>query len=378
MALQVASMLDEVAFRKEWRDTISTTLNNALLSVKVSPGYSVLVTIANRNYLLDSGDGSRLSISIVPERAVAKAVAKAKARVVVHPDALKEVEDMGDNWNDFMMEKRKLQIQGDQVMFNKLHQELQSHLNSLQTKVEAAGPGMGNIMRAIDEHNQAIEKKMGQDAGSDQLSIQIANLVADAAENLPIVMNLTGWVLFSAISSMNGNMGQSNYCAANQLLDQLTFSRRTTNSDNFEANTVMWGAIGNLGMRLKAFGSQDFLALIDNTDDVLMTPREAQECLRYLVTGVAPEWVGAWKNTKEWNDANLIGWTPLRPGQNPWGGKGKGGGLSFAMSEETVATPSFHGSGKASAEASSQPSNRTRGSFQEGVFAHMAWCWTWS
>merc|ERR1719456_2247611 len=131
---------------------------------------------------------------------------------------------------------------------------------------------------------------------------------------------------------MQGNMGQANYCAANAVLDAATFSMRTSNSDNFYAVTLMWGAIGNLGMRLKAFGSQDMLALIDNTDDVLMTPMEAKDCLTYVVDGTSPEWVGAWKNTKEYNDAFMLGWAPLRPGQHAWG-KGKGGGLSFLKSD---------------------------------------------
>merc|ERR1719197_214243 len=107
---------------------------------------------------------------------------------------------------------------------------------------------------------------------------------------MPPIINVTGWILFSAISTMQGNMGQANYCAANAVLDAATFSMRTSNSDNFYAVSLMWGAIGNLGMRLKAFGSQDFLALVDNTDDVLMTPLEAKECLMHVVTGFSPEW----------------------------------------------------------------------------------------
>lgn len=332
MALQVASMLDEVAFKKEWRETITTTLNNALLSIKVSPGYSIVVSLANRNYLLESGDSTRLAISTVPDQAVARAVSKAKARVVVSPAALKDVEDMGNEWNEIMLEKRRLQIQGDQVMFNKLHNELQSHLTTLQNKVEAAGPGAGNLMRAIEEHNATVEKT-GQEFSkvSEELVVQMAHLTADAADWLPPLMKMHGWVLFSAISSMQGNMGQSNYCCANMCLDAQTFSMRTTNSDNFMPVTVMWGAIGNLGMRLKAFGSQDMLAMVDNTDDVLMTPMEAKEVLTYLINGYSPEWVGAWKNTKEYNDHFMLGWAPLRPGQHPWG-KGKGGGLSFESS----------------------------------------------
>jgi len=34
MALQVASMLDEVSFKKEWSDRVAVTLNNALASIK--------------------------------------------------------------------------------------------------------------------------------------------------------------------------------------------------------------------------------------------------------------------------------------------------------------------------------------------------------
>jgi len=108
-------------------------------------------------------------------------------------------------------------------------------------------------------------------------------------------------------------------------------------------------------MRLKAFGSQDMLAMVDNTADVLMTPMEAKECLTQIVNGFSPEWVGAWKNTKEYNDHFMLGWRPIAAGKHPWG-KGKGGGLSFA---ESHVEPSYPSNEKTDQQQASQPSKQS-------------------
>jgi hypothetical protein len=62
-------------------------------------------------------------------------------------------------------------------------------------------------------------------------------------------------VQFTAMSTMTANMGQSNYCAANSWLDKLMFYERP----ELDGVGLMWGAVGGIGMRWKAFASQDFL-----------------------------------------------------------------------------------------------------------------------
>merc|ERR1719162_2949998 len=150
------------------------------------------------------------------------------------------------------------------------------------------------MKRAIEAHNAAID--MAQDSAKDPLAVQMAHLAADAADTLPPLIHLYGWVFFSAVSSLTGNMGQTNYSAANMVLDALTFNKRQTDAtQSFYPVALMWGAIADIGMRLKAFGSQDFLALSDNAHDVLMTPLEAKNCLEYIINGISPEWIAAWK-----------------------------------------------------------------------------------
>jgi hypothetical protein len=91
-------------------------------------------------------------------------------------------------------------------------------------------------------------------------------------------------IQFSASNTLQANMGQANYIAANSFLDKLPFYSRP----EMESTTMMWGAVGNIGMRLKAFGSQDFL---NATPEAQTTLEEARKML-YILTCMSggPEW----------------------------------------------------------------------------------------
>lgn len=97
-------------------------------------------------------------------------------------------------------------------------------------------------------------------------------------------MQLQKSVQFSALSTMSANVGQANYVAANSYLDKLPGFQRP----HIDAVTLMWGAVGGIGMRWKAFASQDFL---NKTPEALMS---IQDCCKVLHITCAraetPEW----------------------------------------------------------------------------------------
>merc|ERR1712194_498211 len=94
-------------------------------------------------------------------------------------------------------------------------------------------------------------------------------------------------VQFSAMSTMAGNVGQAGYVAANSWLDKVVYYERP----EIDAVTLMWGAVGGMGMRWKAFGDKDFLA---SNPDALMGILDASKVLHMTTTTMTPpEWYAA-------------------------------------------------------------------------------------
>eukprot|EP00930_Biecheleria_cincta_P098525 TRINITY_DN9017_c0_g2_i1.p1 TRINITY_DN9017_c0_g2~~TRINITY_DN9017_c0_g2_i1.p1 ORF type:complete len:801 (-),score=212.25 TRINITY_DN9017_c0_g2_i1:204-2606(-) len=100
-------------------------------------------------------------------------------------------------------------------------------------------------------------------------------------------MKLCKTVVFTALSSFFGNIGQGNYTAANSWLDKLAGFERP----EIDAVGLMWGAVGHIGMRFKAFASMDAL---NSTPEALLTIEDAQKILHIACcTLETPEWFAA-------------------------------------------------------------------------------------
>lgn len=106
-------------------------------------------------------------------------------------------------------------------------------------------------------------------------------------------------VQFSALSTMTANMGQSNYVAANCYLDKMPYFERP----EIDAVTLMWGAVGNIGMRWKAFASQDML---NANPEALMGVSDAAKVLTMTATRMdPPEWY-AGSFFDEWTRQSML------------------------------------------------------------------------
>lgn len=133
-------------------------------------------------------------------------------------------------------------------------------------------------------------------------------------------------VQFSALSTMTANMGQSNYIAANSWLDKMPAYERP----EVDSVTLMWGAVGNIGMRWKAFASADFL---NATPEALLSIDDARKVLCITCTKMdPPEWY-AGSFFDEWSRQGMIA---------PTAGGGTGGGWRPG---EDAGVPSVYGYG---------------------------------
>ena len=100
-------------------------------------------------------------------------------------------------------------------------------------------------------------------------------------------MKLQKTVSFTAMSTMTANMGQANYIAANAYLDKIPQYQRP----ELDSVGLMWGAVGGIGMRWKAFASEDVL---NKTPDALLTiPDSSKVLYAACCTMQTPEWFSA-------------------------------------------------------------------------------------
>lgn len=114
-------------------------------------------------------------------------------------------------------------------------------------------------------------------------------LTADAKQDGLVYATVQAqkYIVFTALSTITPNMGQANYIAANAFMDKLPYYSRP------EKDTlgVMWGTVGGMGMRFKAFGSQDFMNM---TPDNLLSINDCCKILHVIATlQDPPEWFAA-------------------------------------------------------------------------------------
>mmetsp|Transcript_141338 Transcript_141338/g.260468 ORF Transcript_141338/g.260468 Transcript_141338/m.260468 type:complete len:603 (-) Transcript_141338:120-1928(-) len=344
MALQLASMLEDVATRDDWTASVLKSMNSALDSFSVSPGYNLMVTIAGRSYVFCSDGKGKLQVSMPgPGKQTMNALSKAAVRIVLDFDAFKDYDSTARTWADDMVLKRKIRFEGDTALLEKFESDLGHKISSVQSSVDAGGPGKNAIATARAEVLDAFEGVKSQD--KDSWELELAGVSGELAlaeyqvDGTPEFMGYWGWLQFSALSSMMGNMGQGNYCAANNLLDVMSFNARMTFRPNDMPCTMMWGAVTGIGMRWKAFASQDFLAKDENFAAMLIYYNEAQTGLGYILRGFAPEWVSV-----ALFDPQTLAFIKSKEvvrHPDPWGfakgkGLGRGGGLSFDNEDSSL------------------------------------------
>jgi|Transcript_87518 hypothetical protein len=278
MALEVASLLDGVSFGKDHLGQAVAGMNKALslkrVALESNDKCSVIVTIGSRSYHFLTSSGVLQISALDGGPDCLKALSKCEARVVIDPVAFNN-ESGAEAWEEALKERRKMYIEGDEAKYVLLHNALLNHISSLS----AAIPATARAAQA-----KLVMPKLGD---IEPPPFELAHLTDDTI--VPPMQKVGGWLMFSALSTMLGNMGQSNYVASNQVLDVLTFYSRQQRPD-FQAITMMWGTVGHIGMRWKAFASADAIYKDPNAEDIVMTPAQAQEVLKTIFTSELPEW----------------------------------------------------------------------------------------
>jgi len=127
-------------------------------------------------------------------------------------------------------------------------------------------------------------------------------------------------VFVGGVGTIFINIGQGNYLAANSVLDRMP----AYNRPEVDLTTIMWGAMGQIGMRTKAFGSQDVL---NERPENLLSIKDARLIVREVMGRMdPPDWFGAHKADYEQREAVLTltagfgsggGWMPSQAADVP-------------------------------------------------------------
>ncbi|CAK8998772.1 unnamed protein product [Durusdinium trenchii] len=158
---------------------------------------------------------------------------------------------------------------------------------------------LGIIQESIHGEVQLKEELQSQLKAAQDEAASVTTLAVAGPRQIPVQalpsrqqytsLRLQKCVYFTAASTMTANIGQANYVASNAYMDRLPQFQRP----EVDAVGLMWGAVGGIGMRWKAFASEDFL---NDVPDALMN---IQECGKVLycasILQNPPEWFCAQK-----------------------------------------------------------------------------------
>lgn len=242
--------------------------NETVADIPVTPGYDILVTQGNVTYRYLSTNG-RLTISPVWASELAEALASCGTRVHL-PDNLDE-KKLFD----------RIAIEGDGAQLRAMQRELQPHNAMIESAMEPYREPDTEARLALKEEEEWRDeerRRLVPHSGVDRSLLE-------HFRSGPWTETMQRVVVFSAFSTMNGNIGQSNYVASNIALEFLAHRNRQQ-AMSAEWVAVMWAAVGHIGMRWKAFGSNDMLQQMDD-GKVLFTIQDSQKIL--WVTCVADE-----------------------------------------------------------------------------------------
>mmetsp|Transcript_49652 Transcript_49652/g.91667 ORF Transcript_49652/g.91667 Transcript_49652/m.91667 type:complete len:462 (-) Transcript_49652:67-1452(-) len=241
-------------------------LNKALSRVRVADSYDVLYNFGGLPYRITSPDGY-LQVDEVKEAELPSVLASTSTRLVFQDDiaALKahKEEDVPG-----LLDQRLLQVQGDGGQFRALQQELGPHVRKLMAELHREVDIDDASIQALLKEVKQSEKTLLEE-GNHVPGLVPASMVSRMVDGEPVTDYYTfshkymkppnlKWLMFSALSTCSGNVGQTNYGAANIFMEMLTYNKRIT-CPFHEAITMQWGVVGGIGMRVKAFGSQDFM-----------------------------------------------------------------------------------------------------------------------
>jgi len=286
-------------------DPLLPAVNEAYGSLNVTREYNIEHYIAGNAYRLTANHG-RIKIVQVAKDEVLPKQEPGWTRVCIEDDYTTIVlREKGDDAK--IMEKLnaqwKVSVLGNEDQLKQFNKEIDPHRSTIDRKVEMAerdlkrqGLLAEDDQAGIKEALRIAEQGTTPTARSKKKPSSTAIAVPPQGPNKENDTNhqssldkLTKWILFSAVSAMNGNVGQSNYTAGNCQLDTFTWQSRQMHPNSVDT-TLMWGAVADIGMRWKAFASQDFLAGTTN----LFTVEDASKILHLTAIKDAPvEWVAA-------------------------------------------------------------------------------------
>mmetsp|Transcript_76300 Transcript_76300/g.181448 ORF Transcript_76300/g.181448 Transcript_76300/m.181448 type:complete len:452 (+) Transcript_76300:116-1471(+) len=270
-------------------DPLLDALNAAWSDIKVSTSYNVVYTIAASSFQLTSSEGQLQVVALRTPQDLKKAIAACSTHVIVEKEedvySLRTADGLQKG-----LDTRKVLVNGDGSQVRALCKEMVAYESkasaALRTKASQMGLQLLSDAPAPEKKDLSLPVDLPPGANASIVGAD-GQMYAVTFEGQKM-HKLWQWIHFSAMSTTMGNVGQGNYCAANAFLDTVTFQARIAQSI-WQPQTYMWGAVGGIGMRLKAFGSQDMLLFAE--EDLLFTIEDAMATLRANITlQNPPEW----------------------------------------------------------------------------------------